>query len=402
MTLPSNIVQEIDRAGAAPVPGFALFRDGFRPLFLACGAYAVLAMALWIAVLAGHLEMPSLFDPLTWHQHEMLFGFVVAAIGGFLMAAVPHWTGRPPVSGVWLHLLVWAWLAGRLGVAFSQTIGMWPAAILDMAYLVLLAAVVLRELMAVGNRRNVKITVLLCVLAVCNGFVHADHGGATAMILALFIVAVLVAVIGGRITPTFTRNWLSQRDARAKVPASLPLLDALAIASLALAGVVYAFLPDHLAAGIALLAAALLHGARLFLWRGLAVRTEPLLWVLHLGYAWLVAGLALLGISVLFEAVEAGMALHALGAGAIGTMILAVMTRASLGHTGRPLAASRTTTAAYVLVSVSALVRMAAPALGDSATGAYTVAGLAWMAAFGLFLVVYAPILWRPRLPDFC
>ncbi len=385
--------------------GFALFHEGFRPLFLFCGVYAVLSMALWIAMLAGALELPSLFDSLAWHQHEMVFGFIGAAIGGFLMAAVPNWTGRAPVRGPLLYLLLGAWLAGRLAVAFSEVIGALPAAIMDLSFLLVLGGIVAREVLLSGNRRNLKITVLLLLLAVANGFFHAEFAGLTedtarpAIILALFVVAVLLAVIGGRIIPNFTRNWLAQRDA-AKLPASSPRLDAAAMVLLVLSGLALAFVPESPLTGSLALLAAAAHGARLARWRGLAILSEPLLWALHLGYAWLVTGLAILGLSILTDLVSGGAALHAIGTGAMGTMVLAVMTRASLGHTGRALSASATTAAAYLLVSLSAILRIAAPALGGAVMTAYTFAGLAWIGAYGLFLVVYLPMLMRPRVAN--
>jgi uncharacterized protein involved in response to NO len=382
---------------------FVLFNEGFRPLFLFCGIHAVLSMALWIAMLAGVLELPSLFDSLAWHQHEMVFGFIGAAIGGFLMAAVPHWTGRAPVRGPLLHLLVGAWLAGRLAVAFSEIIGALPAVVLDLSFLLILSGVVAREVLASGNRRNVKITILLLLLAVANGFFHAEFAGLTddtagpSMVVALFVIAVLVAVIAGRIIPNFTRNWLAQRG-ETKLPASWPRLDAAAIALLVLTGLAFAFMPESPFSGALALLAAAAHGARLAGWRGLATLSEPILWVLHLGYAWLVIGLALLGLSILTDLTSGGAALHAIGAGAMGTTVLAVMTRASLGHTGRELRVSAMIMAAYVLVSLSAILRIVAPALGEAVMTAYTLAGLSWIGAYGLFLVVYLPILIRPRV----
>ena len=396
-------IQPADGAETVPAPRFVLFQEGFRPLFLFCGVYAVLSMGLWIAMLAGALELPSLFDSPAWHQHEMVFGFIGAAIGGFLLAAVPNWTGRPPVRGPLLHLLVGAWLAGRLAVAFSEIIGALPAAILDLSFLLVLAGIVTREVLASGNRRNVKITVLLALLAVANGFFHAEFAGVTddtarpSLVVALFVVAVLMAVIAGRIIPNFTRNWLAQRG-ETKLPASSSRLDGAAIVLLVLTGLAFAFMPESLLTGTLALLAAAAHGVRLALWRGLAVLSEPLLWVLHLGYAWLVVGLALLGLSILTDLASAGAALHAIGAGAMGTTVLAVMTRASLGHTGRALSASAVTVAGYLLVSLSAVLRIAAPALGDAVMTAYTLAGVAWLGAYGLFLVVYLPILIRPRV----
>ena len=390
-------------AAAVTADGFALWREGFRPFFLLSGLYGVVVMALWIPMLSGHLELPSLFDPVSWHQHEMVFGFIGAAMGGFLLAAVPHWTGRPAVRGAPLYLLVGCWLAGRLAVAFSEPLGAVAAALMDLSYLVVLTATVAREVLASNNRRNIKITVMLALLILANGFIHAELAGVTgdtaapAITLALFVVALLVAVIAGRIIPNFTRNWLVQRG-ETRLPVSRPKLDGAAIVLLVVTGLAYAFAGEHAATGAAALAAAAAHGIRLSGWRGAATFSEPLLAVLHVGYAWLVVGLALLGLAILTDLAGMGAALHAIGAGAMGTTVLAVMTRATLGHTGRELKASPGTTAAYGLVTLSVLARIAAPALGEAVMTGYVLSGLAWMAAYGLFVVVYLPFLVRSRV----
>jgi uncharacterized protein involved in response to NO len=386
--------------------GPALLTHGFRPFFLAAGLWAVAAMAWWLWTLAGGAPPPTVFDPITWHAHEMLFGFVVAAIAGFLLTAIPNWTGRLPVRGWRLAALAGLWLAGRIAVAVSALIGAGPAAAIDVAFLVALAATVLREIVAGGNWRNLPMAAVIAGLAVCNLLVHLDfvgHSGTASLGLRLgiAIVAFLIAVVGGRIVPSFTRNWLQKREAgrpsdQVRGPAPFGWPDRAALAATAVAGLAWAAAPEARATGAMAILAALALGVRLSRWCGLRTLAEPLLWVLHLGYGWLAAGFALLGLSLAFDVLPVTAAFHALTAGAMGSMTLAVMTRATLGHTGAALTAGRGTTAVYGLVSVAALSRVLVGAVPDFASSLAVLAGIAWIAAFALFTVIYAPLLVAP------
>lgn len=387
-----------------PVPRYRstevwpLLAAGFRPFFLAAGLWAAVAMALWLLMLRGALALPTGFDPVLWHLHELLFGFIGAAIAGFLLTAIPNWTGRLPLQGWPLASLVLLWALGRLAVALSAWTGPLLAAAADLSFLAALAIVAGREILAGRNWRNLPVLVALGLLIAANAMIHAaglaGPGWAEAgKRLAIATILLLIALIGGRILPSFTTNWLRQRGAAA-LPAPFGRFDkaALAIGALALAAWVGLGLTP--ASGGALILAAAVHAVRLARWRGWATRAEPLLWVLHLGYGWLPAGLALLGAAAWRPAL-ATTALHALTAGAMGTMTLAVMTRASLGHSKRPLTAGTGTLTAYLLAQAAVLLRLLAPFLGAGYAAALDMAGGLWIAAFALFVGLYLPLYLR-------
>ena len=382
-----------------PFAGPALLRQGFRPFFLGAGIWAVAAMVLWIGAVQGYVAIPTAFDPIGWHAHEMLFGFVVAAIAGFLLTAIPNWTGRMPLQGMPLAALLAVWLAGRAAVFGSAWIGSGIAAALDLSFLALLLAVVSREILAGRNWRNLPMPVVLGGLLVANGLTHADAVGLAAtgplgQRLAIGIVILLVGLVGGRIIPSFTLNWLKKRGG-SNLPATFGVLDrgALALAAAALA--IWVSAPESQIGGAALIAAGVASLVRLARWRGNLTLPEPLVWSLHLGFVWVGVGLPLVGLSALLPDVPPAAGLHALTAGAMGGMTLAVMTRATLGHTGRPLTANRRTAAVYLLVAAAATLRVAAPFLPDLYLALLWTSGLAWCTAFGLFVVHYGRMLSR-------
>ncbi len=367
---------------------------GFRPFFLCAGVWACLAMALWILLLSGTLQLPSLFDPVAWHFHEMVFGFVSAAIAGFLLTAIPNWTGRLPLQRWSLGGLVLLWLLGRISVAFSAATGGGFAAVADMSFLVVFGAVVGREIIAGRNWRNLHVLVALGLLIAANAMSHAGALGHTAWgttgkRLAISVIIMLISLIGGRIIPSFTGNWLRRRGAE-DLPVAFDRFDiaVLAVSGLALAAWVIFDLTAIV--GVLLLLAAVAHAARLARWRGSATWAEPLVWILHIGYAWLPLGLLFLGGSTWAPHVTTS-ALHALTVGGMGTMILAVMTRASLGHTGAALTADRGTLIVYLLVLVAAVARLIAPFVAESYMAVLHVAAGAWIAAFALFTALYLP-----------
>jgi uncharacterized protein involved in response to NO len=392
-----------------PVPALALrmasripfLTFGYRPFFLFAGLYAATAIGLWLLVLQGRLVLPGALDPVLWHQHEMIFGFATAAIAGFLLTAVPNWTGRLPVAGWPLGLLAGLWLAGRCAVFSTHSAGPWPAAVIDGAFLPVFAAVVLREIVAGRNWRNAKVAIPVALLALCNLAVHAESVGLAedsarpALRLAIFLVLTLISIVGGRVVPSFTRNWLVKRRVTA-LPRNIKALDGAAIALVPLLGLAYVIVPESPVTAALALAAAVAHGARLALWQGHRTGADPLVWILHVGYAWLPVGFALLGVALLIDDMPQTAALHALTAGAVGTMTLAVMTRASLGHSGRALAADRATTLSYLLVIAAAAVRVAAPMAGWPVFG-YEASAVLWVAGFALFSVAYFPVLVLPR-----
>ncbi len=378
-----------------------LLTAGFRPFFLAAAGWAVLSMAVWLPLFSGAVELPSRFDPLSWHIHEMLFGFAMAAVGGFLLTAIPNWTGRAPVAGTPLAVLVGLWLLGRVACLFSALITDWLVVVADLAFAAALEVVAARELSAAGNRRNYPLLAPVIVLAIANLLMHLQSFGVAVppgigWRLGIAVVIVLISVIGGRIVPTFTNNWLHARGIT-PVPPNLSSLEHAARGTLIAAMLGWVFLPDWRALSALLLTAAAFNLARLARWRGIATAEEPLLLILHVGYLWLVVGVALLGLSLISDAVPPAAAVHALTAGAMGTMILAVMTRATLGHTGRVLRADTVTMIIYALVSASALLRIVAAWVADGQMDLFEVAVLAWVGAFALFAAEYGPMLLAPR-----
>lgn len=378
-----------------PVAGPALFSAGFRPFFLAAAIWAGLAIPLWLAAIAGFdfAPMPS---P-TWHVHEMTFGFGVATVAGFLLTAVPNWTGRMPLQGAPLVGLLLLWIAGRLAMLASARIGAAATAGLDLLFLPVFLCAIGREILAGRNWRNLPVLAALALLCCGNALVHVGlvtgaDTETTGNHLGIATLLALITLVGGRIIPSFTRNWLAKQRPDLPPPAAFGAIDRLAMGSTVLALGLWTILPR------AALAAGFTNALRLARWRGTAVLREPLLWILHLGYAWLALGLLLLAASRWTDLLPATASLHALTAGAIGTMTLAVMTRASLGHTGRPLVAGTGTTAIYLLVTAAAGLRLLAPIAGEQYLLLLTLAGLAWSGAFGGFVLLYASPLARPRV----
>jgi uncharacterized protein involved in response to NO len=388
-----SIAVDARRRSAVP----ALLSRGFRPFFLAAGLWAVVALALWIAMLMGGFALPSRFDPLSWHIHEMLFGFIAAAAAGFLLTAIPNWTGRLPVAGGPLALLAGLWLLGRIACLVSALVPAWLAIAVDLSFLVVLAAVAARELVAARHWRGLPMVAPVIVLAVANLLMHLASVGIAVPSglgwrLGLAAVLVLLSVVAGRIVPSFTHNWLTKRGAVAR-PAGRGWVDRAALGVLHLGLFAWVLFPVAPPVGAVLLLGAALNGWRLLRWRGAATVAEPLLLILHIGYAWLVLGVGLLGLAVLGASVPVAAAIHALTAGAIGTMTLAVMTRATRGHTGRALVADAATDAIYMLITLAALARVAAEFAGAWIMPLLAVSAALWIAAFGLFLLCYGPML---------
>jgi uncharacterized protein involved in response to NO len=379
-----------------PWSGPALLSAGFRPFFLFAGAWAVLALPLWLAAFAGHLVLPTAFDPVAWHAHEMLFGFVQSAIAGFLLTAVPNWTGRMPIQGVGLGALALLFVGGRVAVAFSAIIGPAAAALIDLAFPVALLAALGREIVTGRNWRNLPMLGALALLGIANALTHLEpmdvaHTGALGLRLGIAVVLLLIGLVGGRVIPSFTRNWLVKRRAL-RLPAPADRIDGGAMAVSAAALVAWIAAPDHVAVAPLMALAATANLVRLARWQGHRTGAEPLVWVLHLGFAWLPVGYALMALAPMLG-VPQTTALHALTGGAMTTMIVAVSTRATKGHTGRALSAGPATVAIYGLVTLAAVARVAAGLSVDLMMPLLMLAGVAWTAAFALFLVIYGPML---------
>ncbi len=376
--------------------GPAILSYGFRPFFLAAGCYGIVAMAGWVAALILGLEIGGrTYGALFWHGHEMLYGYATAALAGFLLTAVPNWTGRLPVSGPPLLGLLVVWAVGRIAMLTPETFGLWLAALLDMAFLPLLAAIVAREVLAGRNWKNLKVLAGVTALAAANGYGHiavlTGSDAQTALRLAVAVYVALVALVGGRIIPSFTRNWLARKGVK-RLPASFDRIDIAAVIVLVAGLLCWVIAPDQPLIAIATTIAALLNAYRLWRWRGLAAFAEPLVVVLHAGYGFVPLGLLAIGAAALGWVSQAS-SMHVLTVGVIGVMTLAVMTRATLGHTGRPIVANRSTLMGYLLLILAAALRPFAEALSDHYATLLAVAGVAWIAAFSLFVLEYGPIL---------
>ena len=379
-----------------------LFTYGFRPFFLAAGVAALLLVPLWAWSIAAAAALPVAWPPALWHAHEMIFGFVGAAIAGFLLTAVPSWTGRKGFAGGPLVALTVLWLAGRIAATCAALLPPVLVSAVSLAFLPLLAATLARPLLRERNR-NTPLLLVLALLWACQcsfhwSAAHADYEVARrAVIAAIDVVLVLVTVIGGRIVPSFTANALRLSGSKALPRASRWLTPA-AVALMVGVAAVDALLPASTLAGVLALVAAVVQAVRLSQWRGLHTLRMPIVWILHLAYAWIPMGLGLKAWALLGNGAGGANWLHALTVGAIATMIVAVMTRTSLGHTGRRVEAHPLTTHAYGLLTLAAIVRVAGPAVPSLSYVALIVAAAAlWSAAFALYLWIYVPILGGPR-----
>jgi uncharacterized protein involved in response to NO len=375
--------------------GPALLANGFRPFFLLGSIYAAVAILVWLPLFHGEVTLTSAFAPRDWHVHEMLFGYLPAVITGFLFTAFPNWTGRLPIRGMPLLVLVVVWIAGRLGVTFSAETGWLIAMLVDAGFLALVAAAAAREIIAGRNWRNLAVVILVLLLLAGNVGFHLEahfHGEADISIRAgIAVVVLLIMLIGGRIIPSFTRNWLV-RENPGRLPVPFGGFDkiVLAIGALALASWVVG--PDSRLAGAALALAGLLHLVRLGRWAGDRTLRERLLLILHVGYFFVPLGF-LLNAASAFGLVAPGAGIHAWMVGAAGIMTLAVMSRATLGHSGQELTASVVTQAIYAAIVIAALARICAVIEPARSEPLLHLAAFAWAAAFFGFAAAFGPLL---------
>lgn len=384
--------------GLARLP---LLSYGFRPFFFGGALWSACAMPLWIALVTGHLQFAVSYGAVAWHAHEFVFGYVAAIVGGFLLTAIPNWTGRLPVRGGPLVVLFALWVAGRMALLVIDRIGFVPAVAIESLFLAALAAVIFREIIAGRDRRNVKVAVLVTMLATANILFHLEiyaFGMATYSVRAAVAVIVgLVALIGGRITPSFTHNWLV-KQASDRLPTPFGRYDVMSLSAGAFALVLWVVMPEAPVTGVALLITGLLHALRLSRWTGASTWREPLVFILHTGYAFVPLGFLLVGSAALWPSIiSASGALHAWTTGAMGVMTLAVMTRASLGHSGQGLTASSGTQAIYVAIVAAALMRIAASVFDNLSVTVLTLAAATWTAAFVGFVALYGPMLFTSR-----
>lgn len=386
--------------------GPALWSYGFRPFFLAAGVWALATIAIWVPWYLGLLALPSGFAPVDWHIHELLFGYVPAVVAGFLMTAVPNWTGRMPVVGWPLIALFSLWLLGRAAVAYAAALPWWLVAIAAIAFLAALAIVATREIIAGKNYRNLRIVALVTLLAAAQTGFHVEAAlrGQTVLSSRAGIAAVilLISVVGGRIIPSFTTNWL-MRQPQGALPKQFSRYDSLALGVSALALLGWSALPAVPAALAApvnglLALAGVMQLVRLIRWQPQRTGGEALVWVLHAAYAFIPLGFLLAGHATMWDNPGAHQAaVHAWTAGCIGLMTLAVMTRATRGHTGNALTAPTGTVALYLAVIAAAMIRILAALLPGMAAPMLNASGLLWVTGFGLFVAHYGPMLIRPR-----
>jgi uncharacterized protein involved in response to NO len=379
-----------------PLPGWPLFRLGFRPFYLGAAAFALFAVPYWIAGLLGLVALPSTMPPLLWHAHEMLYGFAVAVIVGFLLTAGKAWTGLATPRGPALAAMAGLWLAARLSAVGAPYA---VYALLDVVLLPWVAFVLIRVLLKAGNRRNLPLGAILLLLATANLSFHAAVLGwlnidpLRALHAGLALVVMIECVIAGRVIPAFTMSALPGS------PLKVPVwLERTTLAATALSLASWVLLPANpvTAAGFAL--AALLHAARLWHWQPWRTRARPILWVLHAAYAWLPVGFLLLAWAQV-GGVAASAGIHALAVGATAGLIVGMVTRTARGHTGRPLKVSRLEVAAYLLVAGAAVARVLLPLVAPAHTAeGLMVAAAAWAVAFALYLWVFTPWLLSSRL----
>ncbi len=371
---------------------------GFRPFFLMGAAYAMLSILLWTGVYTGHVSFPDMFsDPVVWHAHEVIYGFTLAIVAGFLLTAVANWTGGAPVRQIQLMLLCALWLAGRFAMNING-LPSWVAYAAELSFVPALAVSLSLPLLKSWNTRNFVFLALLTALFVCD-LVFLVTQGRTPLYMALFLILVMISLIGGRIIPSFTVGGLRRKGISVRIH-DQPVLDKAAVASLAVAACSLLIVGTHSPwfAG-ACFVSALLHLLRMRHYHTLLSFKEPMLWILHLGYGWLVIGLILAGGTALGSGAFPA-ALHAITVGSIGSMTLGMMCRVTLGHTGRDISASHMTVCAFILMQAAVLLRVAGPLLLSGYYTAWVVSsGILWSVCFGLYLFIYAGMLWSPR-PD--
>ena len=379
--------------------GPAILSYGFRPFFLFGAIYAGAMIPIWLAVFEGELEIPTLFLPRDWHVHEMLFGYVAAVVGGFLLTAVPNWTGRLPLQGTPLAVLVSSWFAGRIAVCISAWTGWAVACAVDVAFLTLLAAAAAREIVAGQKWSNVPVVAIVSLLGLSNATFHLEaHFNGIAEYSTrsgIALVIALISLIGGRIVPSFTRNWLA-RQQPGQLPVPFGRFDSMAIAAGAIALALWIVVPSGTFTSSALIVAGCFHLVRLTRWAGFRTAPDRLVLILHLAYAFVPLGFILTGLAAV-NILPTSAGIHAWTGGAIGTMTLAVMTRATLGHTGHALKASIVTQSLYAAVILAALLRICASVETAHVQILLAMAGASWTFAFVGFAATYGRALCSPR-----
>ena len=389
----------IDVRNFSPDRRIALFDLGFRPFFLFAGVASLLLVALWIYAYAQDGLDFGYYSAVTWHSHEMIFGYAVAVIAGFLLTAVRNWTGVQTTTGTALAGLVALWAAGRIAPLFAGVLPHWAIAVVDTAFIPVLALALSVPLLRRGQKHNLVFLVVLTALTAANIMVHlqalglAQSTASRGVYFAVYVIVFLIAILGGRVIPFFTETGIAGAKTRQWKPVEL----------LALGSLILLMLLDLLGAAprlvmVVAIVTAVAHSIRLGGWYNRGVWTVPLLWVLHLGYAWLVAGFVLKALSAA-GLLNPMLAIHAFTTAGIGTMTLGMMARVSLGHTGRMLRVGPAMTWAFVVANLAGVSRVILPILVPGMYSNWVVlAGALWGIAFAIFVIAYAGVLIRPRV----
>jgi uncharacterized protein involved in response to NO len=378
-------------------PPMTLLAKGFRPFFLSAAVFAALFVPIWLLFYSSVVRIDAVFNPAFWHAHELVFGFSSAVIAGFLLTAVGNWTRRETAVGWPLLGLVVLWWLGRLCFAFGAPPVL--AAVIDGAFLPTVGFVIVRPLVEAENTKNFIMVAMLLGMSAANLMMHAEalgllaggqRAGAT---IALDLVVLMMLVMAARVFPMFTRNGTG-----VDTVTTAPRLDVATAAAMVVVLVLDVSRAPAQVSGVLAMLTSGLAVARSWRWGARHTLRHPMLWILHLGHAWIAVGLALRGLTA-FELLATVSSTHALTVGGIGCLTLGMMARVTRGHTGRQLVASGSTTFAFVSMSLAALVRVFFPVLpGQAHAIALQVSGALWVIAFGVFVVEHAPALWRPRV----
>jgi len=375
----------------------------FRPFFLLNGLFSIIVMSIWLMALHGTGPAAVPATMLHWHGHEMVVGFSMAAMAGFVLTAVATWTDRPPLQGKLLGVLVFSWLLGRLAMMAATWLPYWLVASVDTIFPFLLCLLVGREVVGGSSRRNYPIVGITLVLALLNLLYHLGAlrilpgMDRLALYLLIHLILLMITVIAGRIIPNFTANWLRARG-QERLPENHPLTDGITVLATIATGVSVSLTPFGPVTGVLAMVAALSHAVRLARWRGLATTSEPLLFVLHVAYLWLPVGYGLTALAAFGLVFPPSAALHALTMGAIGNMILAVTSRVALAHTGRSLHAPRLIVISYAILNAAVVARVLSPLNPGLYLEMIDLSALGWIVTFAIFTGVYFPVLTRPRV----
>lgn len=371
---------------------------GFRPFFILGSFYSVVNLLIWGGFYSGYASPPDFFlDPVSWHAHEMIYGFTMAIVAGFLLTAVANWTAGAPVRQYHLFSLCALWLMGRLALNMDIGLPFWVLMALESAFIPALAISLAVPLLRSWNKRNFIFLTLLSALWACDVWfmISLDK---TPLYIAVMMIVIMISLIGGRIIPAFTVAALRRKGIEAHQTPQMGM-DMAAIASLLCVAILMSFAPESPAMFFCAAVSAIIHLLRMRRYHTFKTFDDPMLWILQAGYLWLVLGLLLLSLSGI-KVISSASALHALTAGSIGSMTLGMMCRVTMGHTGRGLKAPLTIAISFGLMNISALLRVLGPILLPSYTGAFVIASaILWALCFFLFTLIYTPMLWSPR-PD--